>query len=63
MDRYFLSEHRDAGIYSHLDPQSLPAVRALPAPARATLPILVLQMLGLWAAAWAALASASSWLR
>jgi hypothetical protein len=40
-----------------------PGVRSLPAEARSATLIVLLQMLGVWATAWAALASVSSWMR
>ena len=62
MSRYLLSEPRNIGVHDHFDTQRAPAARSLPRRARGTLALVVLQMLGVWAAAWAALASAYAWL-
>ena len=61
MSRYLLSEPRNAENHGHPDPAWAPGARSLPRRANGTLG-LVVQMLGLWAAAWAALASADAWL-
>ena len=63
MSRYLLSELRNDGNNGDPDTQRGLAVRSLPRRASGTLASVVLQMLGVWAAAWAALASAYAWLR
>jgi hypothetical protein len=62
MSRYLLSEPRNTGNHGHPDTQRAPAARALPRRAKGALGLVVLQMLGVWAAAWAALASTYAWL-
>ena len=49
--------------HRHFNARFLPPVRSLWAGARSAMLIVLLQMLGVWVAAWAALASASSWMR
>ena len=49
--------------HRHFNAQLLPPVRSLWAGARSAMLIALLQMLGVWVAAWAALASVSSWMR
>jgi hypothetical protein len=63
MDRRVLIEHPNSEGHRHSNAQLLPSVRPLRAEARSATLIVLLQMLGVWAAAWAALASASSWTR
>jgi hypothetical protein len=61
MDRCVLIEHPNSKGHRHFNSQLLPSVRSLPAEVRGVWVIVLLQMLGVWAAAWAVLASASSW--
>jgi hypothetical protein len=63
MDRRVLIEHPNSEGHRHFNEQLLPAVRSLRVEARSATLILLLQMLGVWAAAWATLASVSSWTR
>ena len=63
MDRRVLTEHPKVEGHRHFYSQLLPSVRSLRAEAGRAPLIVLLQMLGIWVAAWAALASASSWLR
>jgi hypothetical protein len=49
--------------HRHFNAQLLPSVRSLRAEASSATLIVLLQMLGVWGAAWAALASVSSWMR
>jgi hypothetical protein len=55
--------NHDLVNHRHFNAQPLPSVRSLRAEARSATLIVLLQMLGVWAAAWAALASVSSWMR
>jgi hypothetical protein len=52
--------HHDLVKHSHFNAQLLPSVRPFRAAARSATLVILLQMLGVWAAAWAALASVSS---
>jgi hypothetical protein len=63
MDRCVLTEHPNSEDHRHFNSQPWPSARSLPAEARGEWLIVLLQMLGVWAAAWAALASASWWIR
>jgi hypothetical protein len=63
MDRRVRIEHPNSEGHCHLNSQLLPSVRSLRAETRSASLILLLQMLGVWVAAWAALASVSSWTR
>jgi hypothetical protein len=63
MDRCVLTEHPNSEGHRHLNAQLLPSVRPLRAEARRASLIVLLQTLGVWAAAWAALASAALWVR
>jgi len=63
MDRRVLIEHPNSEGHRDFDSQLLPFVRSLRADASRASLIVLLQMLGVWAAAWAALASAYSWVR
>jgi hypothetical protein len=49
--------------HRHFNAQLLARVRSLRAEARSEMLIVLLQMLGVWVAAWAALAPVSSWMR
>ena len=63
MDRRVLREHPNSEGHRHFNSQLLPSARLLRAEATRASLIVLLQMLGAWAAAWAALTPASSWLR
>jgi hypothetical protein len=63
MDRRVLIEHPNSEGRRHFNSRLLPSVRSLRVEARSVSLILLLQMLGVWAAAWAALASAALWVR
>ena len=63
MDRRVLIEHPNSKGHRHFNSQPLPSVRLLRAEASGISLIVLLQMLGVWAAAWAALASAALWVR
>jgi hypothetical protein len=65
MDRRVLIdiEHPNSKGHRHFNSRPLPSVRLLRAEARGATLIVLLQMLGVWAAAWVALASAASWVR
>jgi hypothetical protein len=63
MDHRVLTEHPNSEGHRHFNSQLLPSVRALRAEARGASLIVLLQTLGVWAAAWAALASAALWVR
>ena len=63
MDRCVLIEHPNSKGHRHTDSQLLPSVRLLRAEASGVSLIVLLQMLGVWAAAWAALASVALWVR
>ena len=62
MSRYLLSQSRSAGDHGHLGTPKVHAARSLPRRGRGTSALAVLQLLGVWAAAWAVLASAYAWL-
>jgi hypothetical protein len=63
MDRRVLIEHPNSEGHPHFNAQLLPSVRSLRAEARGMSVIVLLQMLGVWAVAWAALASAALGMR
>ena len=63
MDRCVLIEHPNSEDHRHFSSQLLPSVRSLRVEAKRASLIVLLQMLGVWAAAWAVLASAAMWVR
>ena len=63
MDRCVLTEHPNSEGHRYFNSQLSTSVRSLRVEARRASLIVLLQMLGVWAAAWAALASAALWVR
>ncbi|MBV8337542.1 MAG: hypothetical protein JO358_19305 [Alphaproteobacteria bacterium] len=62
MSRYLLSQCPNAGDHGRLGTPKAHTARSLPRRGRGISAFAVLQLLGVWAAAWAALASAYAWL-
>jgi hypothetical protein len=63
MDRCVLTKHTNSEGHRYFNSQLLPSVRSLRVETRRASLIVLLQMLSVWAAAWAALASATLWAR
>jgi hypothetical protein len=63
MDHRVLIEHPNSEGHRNFNSRLSSSVRSLRAEPRSASLIVLLQMLGVWATAWAALASLSSWTR